>query len=247
MNPPRDSVGIMQPYFFPYLGHFALIASVREWIVFDVTQYTPKTWMNRNRILHPGGGWQYVTVPLSRSSISIKTWQAEVLNLAQTQDNLLGKLSHYKRKAPYFDAVHALVVEVFEALQDDGLVGLNVATLQAVCRYLDLPFHYRICSALQLPFSAHPEAGEWALEICENLGFRHYINPAGGRALFSPERYAAHGVALSFAHFSRFDYDTGPYVFEPDLSILDVLMWNSPEKVVEAIRRGVTIEQVGCP
>jgi hypothetical protein len=33
-------LGIMQPYFFPYLGHFALIAAVDEWVVFDVTQYT---------------------------------------------------------------------------------------------------------------------------------------------------------------------------------------------------------------
>jgi WbqC-like protein family len=46
-------LGIMQPYFCPYLGHFALIAAVDQRIVFDVTQYTPKTWMNRNPILHP--------------------------------------------------------------------------------------------------------------------------------------------------------------------------------------------------
>ena len=46
-------LGIMQPYFFPYLGHFALIANVDAWIVFDVTQYTPRTWINRNRVLHP--------------------------------------------------------------------------------------------------------------------------------------------------------------------------------------------------
>ena len=29
----------MQPYFFPYLGHFSLISSVDKWVVFDVTQY----------------------------------------------------------------------------------------------------------------------------------------------------------------------------------------------------------------
>lgn len=32
----------MQPYFFPYLGHFSLIASVDRWYVFDITQYTPE-------------------------------------------------------------------------------------------------------------------------------------------------------------------------------------------------------------
>ena len=64
-------LGIMQPYFFPYPGHFALIASVDRWIVFDVTQYTPKTWMNRNRVLHPASGAMYVTVPLANASKAI--------------------------------------------------------------------------------------------------------------------------------------------------------------------------------
>ncbi len=62
----------MQPYFFPYLGHFALIAHTDAWVVFDISQYTPKTWMNRNRVLHPTDGWTYVTAPLSNSSIHIK-------------------------------------------------------------------------------------------------------------------------------------------------------------------------------
>ena len=65
-------IGIMQPYFFPYLGHFALIANVDAWIVFDVTQYTPKTWINRNRVLHPTSGANWVSVALKNSSISIK-------------------------------------------------------------------------------------------------------------------------------------------------------------------------------
>jgi hypothetical protein len=41
-------VGMMQPYFFPYLGHFALIANVDSWVVFDVTQSTPNSWISCN-------------------------------------------------------------------------------------------------------------------------------------------------------------------------------------------------------
>ena len=70
-------LGIMQPYFFPYLGHFSLIAAADEWVVFDVTQYTPSSWMNRNRILHPVRGWKWLTVPLANGSIHIRTEQAK--------------------------------------------------------------------------------------------------------------------------------------------------------------------------
>ncbi len=129
-------VGIMQPYFFPYLGHFSLIAAVDEWIVFDVTQYTPKTWMNRNRVLHPKAGWQYITVPLANSSISIRTNEAKVQSLAQAERSSLGKLSHYKKRAPYFRQVNDVVRKVFNGSPDNSLVGLNVTALNIVCEYL---------------------------------------------------------------------------------------------------------------
>lgn len=228
----------MQPYFFPYLGHFSLIEAVDEWIVFDITQYTPKTWMNRNRILHPKEGWQYVTVPLSNSSISIKTHEAKVLNIAESKVNIIGKLSHYKKRAPYFEPVISLVNEVFDSAKDDSLVDLNVRGLSAVCRYLNIPFNFRICSELNLPLPEKLGAGEWALEICSLLGATRYVNPASGQSIFDPAEFARRGISLQFAQPREFFYKPGPYQYEPHLSILDVLMWTDPAAVAEAARSG---------
>jgi len=234
-------LGIMQPYFFPYLGHFSLIASVDEWIVFDITQYTPKTWMNRNRILHPNEGWQYITVPLSNSSISIKIHEARILDLPKTKTNIAGKLSHYKKKAPYFEAVNSLFGEVFDAAIDVSLVHLNVLGLKAVCRYLEIPFKYRICSEMNLSLPEDLGPGQWALEICSQLGATGYVNPASGQAIFNPESFAERGIELYFAQPTEFSYGTGPYRYEPCLSIIDVLMWNAPNVVSGAARNNVTI------
>ena len=241
------TLGIMQPYFFPYLGHFALIAAVDEWVVFDITQYTPKTWMNRNRILHPSKGWQYITVPLSNSSISIKTHEARVLSLADAEANVLGKLSHYKRKAPYFEAVYRLVKEVFESATDDSLMRLNVHGLVAVCRYLDIPFKYRICSESNLSLPERLQADEWAPEICRLLGATSYVNPIGGQEIFNLEKFVRRGISLHFAHPRSFVYVTSPYQFEPNLSILDVLMWTSPTVAADAVRNGVEIVEMCAP
>src|ERR1700719_3233786 len=98
-------LGIMQPYFFPYLGHFALIASSDEWLVFDITQYTPKSWMNRNRVLHPSTGWMYVTVPLAGASQSLLTRDVRLQSPSRARSSALGKLSHYARTAPFFAEV----------------------------------------------------------------------------------------------------------------------------------------------
>lgn len=234
-------LGIMQPYFFPHIGHFALIVSVDEWIVFDVTQYTPKTWMNRNRILHPKAGWLYVTVPLANSSNSIRTSDARVLDRAKAQQSVLGKLSHYRKKAPYYVEVTSIVRQAFNSSNDDSLVSLNVSALNAVCDYLQIPFAYRIASELALRYPPDLGPGDWAPFICQMLGATEYVNPIGGRDLFDKSVFQLRGVALFFAEFEKFEYVTTPYHYEPHLSILDVMMWNAPEYIVAALKNGITL------
>ena len=47
-------VGIMQPYFMPYLGYFQLLNLVDRFVIYDNIQYTKKGWINRNRIILNG-------------------------------------------------------------------------------------------------------------------------------------------------------------------------------------------------
>ncbi|MGO8740043.1 WbqC family protein [Rhodoblastus sp.] len=235
-------LGIMQPYFFPYPGHFALIANVDEWVVFDITQYTPKSWISRNRVLHPSQGANWINVPLSNSSISIKIHEARVLDLAAAERTTLGKLSHYRRRAPFARQVEEVVKTAFASAGNrNSLVDLNVAGLDAVCAYLGLAFRRRICSELSLPLPDNLGAGEWAPTIAGLLGAKTYVNPYGGRELFDRKTFEKHGVALEFLKASDFVYETKELEFIPNLSILDALMWNSPDVVREALTSIATV------
>jgi WbqC-like protein family len=227
-------LGIMQPYFFPYLGHFALIAQTDRWIVFDITQYTPRSWISRNRVLHPSAGWNYVSVPLANSSMSIRIHEARIADPAAAGRSIQGKLSHYRRRAPHYEAVQAIVAETF-AHPTGSLVDLNVRGLEAVCRYLGITLNLEICSRMELSLPERTDPGLWALEICTRIGAHQYLNPIGGLSLFDPARFAQSGVALQFLRAPDFKYDTAHYAFEPGLSILDVMMWNRPEAIREAI------------
>jgi hypothetical protein len=233
----------MQPYFFPYLGHFALIAHVDRWVVFDVTQYTPKAWMNRNRILHPKESWQYISAPIANSSITLRTDQAMLADKKALLASTLGKLSHYRPNAPFYRRVVRLVEETFDQALGNDLVALNASGLARVCDYLEIPFHYDICSKLALPLPENLGPGAWAPTISGLLGADVYLNPVGGRELFSVSDFHTHGVNLEFLDFGTFDYPVKNYVFEPNLSILDVLMWNPAEKVREAIQLHSRIER----
>lgn len=238
-------MGIMQPYFFPYPGHFALIAAVDQWVVFDLTQYTPKTWISRNRVLHPSGGANWINVPLANSSISVKIHEARVLDLQATCQAVLGKLSHYRRRAPYARQVEDLVRETFAAAGTQGsLVDLDVAGLVATCARLELPFRYQVASRLTLDLPEQPGPGDWAPAIAAQLGAATYVNPASGRALFDPDTFRRSGLGLEFLHWQGYDYPTPGLAGEPGLSILDALMWNRPEDVRAALSTHAHCERV---
>ncbi len=227
-------LAIMQPYFFPYLGHFALIAQCEKWIVFDISQYTPKSWMTRNRVLHPKTGWNYISVPIANGSISIRTAEAEIQSFDDLAPNLLGKLSHYRNKAPFHRSVEGLIAEVF-SVPTKSLVELNVRALEVVCRHLDMRFDYARASELDLALPEIHHPGGWAPAISRLLGATEYINPISGRPLFRQADFDAAKVALTFLEFRDFVYAVGSYEFQPALSILDVMMWNDVSVIRDAI------------
>lgn len=77
----------------------------------------------------------------------------------------------------------------------------------------------------------HP--GQWALRISQKLKADCYINPPAGRDIFVPGEYADAGIRLGFTKISNLVYDTTKYKYEPNLSIIDVLMWLPPERIID--------------
>ncbi len=229
----------MQPYFFPYLGHFQLIAASDRWIVFDIVKYQKRSWMNRNRILHPTQGWQYVNVPVHDAPSGLVS-DTRVIDKDAALSRILGQLEHYRRRAPHFAAVTDMVRQTFARAEGDRLVDLSLQSLLVPCERLGLQMDWSICSRmdLELPPVVHP--GQWALEICSAVGAASYINPASGRELFQPGEWAARGIGLEFLEPRLFNYPCRPYEFVASLSILDVMMWNEPAVILQHLAAPVS-------
>ncbi|WP_434677607.1 WbqC family protein [Pseudomonas sp. R1-18] len=235
-----STLGIMQPYFFPYLGYFQLIDSVKDGIIFDTVRYKRKSWMNRNRILNANGGWQYINVPVKTSEGTLIK-DALVIDPPAAQRQICGQLLHYKSKAPFYREVMHLVDSVFSSVHDPAIGELNTRSLSVVCDYLDLNFNWATCSRMQLDLPPIQHAGQWALEISSRLGASRYVNLPGGRDIFVANEWEERGIELRFLAPSSFVYSTAPYNFEENLSILDVLMWNPPQAVKGYIRSNTQV------
>lgn len=225
-------LGIMQPYFFPYLGYYDLVRGVDEWVVFDTVQYIRHGWVNRNRILHPTEGWQYVLVPLQKHSRETRICDVRIVEDPAWRARVGRQMDHYRRRAPHFEAVRTLVEDCL-ATPELSLSRLNVRILQRTCELLGIRFRPRFFSEMDLRLGPVEGPGDWALRISEALGAAEYVNPAGGKDLFDPAAFAARGIRLEIQAPLEFAYECPGYRFEPSLSILDVLMWNPPGRVRE--------------
>ena len=95
------TLGIMQPYLFPYIGYFDLINRTDQWVVFDLVQYNSKSWMNRNRVLHPVKGWQYITAPVSKCSLGTLIKDVFIKDMEAVEQKIMGQLQHYKKSEKY--------------------------------------------------------------------------------------------------------------------------------------------------
>lgn len=228
-------LAIMQPYFFPYIGYFSLMDYADEFILFDIAQYDRKGWMNRNRVLKPEGDWQYIRAGIVKPPFRACIKDVQVEQGDEWKKGVLRQLEHYKVKAPYYQDVVEMVDRLL-ACSAETLVELNQVTLEGVRDLLAIHCPIRICSSLSLDLGEIAHAGQWALRISEAYGADEYINPVGGKSIFKPEEFEAANIRLSFLQKELRSYPQGGSVFEPGLSIIDVLMFNSVEAVREQLK-----------
>jgi len=224
-------LSIMQPYFLPYLGYFSLIKHTDEFILFDTVQFIRHGWIERNRILKPSNGWQYIMVPLKKHSRETLIKDIEINNDQQWKEKILAQLQHYKKQAPYFSNVIDILNEIFSK-EYATIVDLNLASLKTVCNYLGINTPIQVFSLMNIDIEPANAPDEWALNICKALGnVDEYWNPPGGQSFFDRKKYENAGINLKFHSAILTDYDQKRNVFEPGLSILDVMMFNSVEEI----------------
>ena len=234
MNDTSMKIAIMQPYFFPYSGYFSLIKNTDKFIIFDVVQFIRHGWIERNRTLKPDNGWQYISVPLEKHSRNTVIKDIKIKNNDNWKKKIISQLGHYKRKAPYFYKTINLIKECFE-YETCSITLLNTYFLKKTSEYLGIDFSYEIYSDMDINIESPKSAGDWALNIMKAIGAKHYINPYSGVEIFDEKKFKENNVRIDFLKVELSEYNQKNFLFEPGLSIIDVMMFNSPDAICQML------------
>ena len=236
------SLGIMQPYFFPYIGYFQLLNTVDHWIAFDDIQFIDKGWINRNRVLHPdiAKEWQYITLPLSKRGQFDKIRDIEIDTRRDWRAQILGKLTSYKKKAPYYLQTIKFLERTLSSTETN-LSNFVIKTLKTTADYIGIHTPISVQSEMDLKLGEIAHPGQWALEISKSLGATEYVNPLGGAGIFQEREFVQAGISLSFLEPVIENYSQKRERFVPGLSIIDVMMWNSKDAIKAHVNKATKL------
>lgn len=224
-------IGIMQPYFVPYIGYWQLMNAVDRYVIYDDVNFIKGGWINRNRILLNGQS-KYINIPMVGSSPYKLINEIEV----NSDQHMIMKnkkmLESAYKKAPYYEQIVPLIDTILSCTEKT-LSGYITESIKSICRYLDIETELIISSSLKKDNNLRGQ--EKVISICRLLGGKEYYNAIGGQALYSYQDFSDAGLKLSFLKSDEIYYKQFEHEFCANLSILDVLMFNPKEQVKEML------------
>ena len=222
-------VAIMQPYLFPYIGYYQLVFAADKFVFFDDVNFRKKSYIQRNSILLDGEPCLF-TLPVIAASQNKKIRDLE---FSIEVGSVLNKIRESYLNAPYFNQIFPMVEHVLgsksRCLADVcemsirevfGLAGLSVEILRSS----------------DLDYDREADAQGKILDIVKSLRGDLYLNPPGGRGLYSRGEFRENGIELYFLESVQTPYQQANLTgFVENLSVIDVLMWAGTEGLRERL------------
>jgi hypothetical protein len=214
---------IHQPNYLPGLTYFDKIASADVFISLDTVQFIKRNWINRNRF-KTADGPLWLTVPVQTKGrytqsileTEIDTERDWVHQHRGTIESAYRRAAHFDRYAPAFFAELAKpwvrLAEMNESLLRLCLAWLGVTT----------PFLH--AGDLDVAGSGT----DLLINLCRAAGADTYLAGPGGRKYMDLDDFAAAGIQVRFHDYRHPEYRQLHGAFEPDLSIVDLLLNEGP-------------------
>lgn len=232
-------IGIMQPYFIPYIGYWQLMNAVDKYVIYDDVNFIKGGWINRNRILIEGKP-MYFNIPMLSASPHKLINEVGVNN----DDKIAGKnlriIENAYKKAPYYNVIYPIIEKIIK-YKCDNIASYIIHSFQILSEYLEVKTELIISSSLKKDCSL--KAQDKVLAICQMLGGNEYYNAIGGQDLYSYEEFRKRNICLKFLKTDDIKYKQFDNEFQANLSILDVMMFNSVQQIQEMLNKYFLISE----
>lgn len=220
------TIAIMQPYLLPYLGYFQMLSAVDIFILYDDVTYIKGGWINRNNILI-NNKTNLITIPLKNASSFKLINEIEI-----AKNKVIKTIQQAYCKAPYFKDIFNGIETIFN--KNTKIADLNYELILFICNYLSIDT--TILRSSNLNYKRELKGQNKVISICKQFNTKQYINAIGGINLYSKEEFLKNSIELQFIKTNKIHYKQFNDSFIENLSILDVLMFNSAYEIKDMLK-----------
>lgn len=229
-----------QPVYLPWLGLFHKIGLADIFCFFDIVQYQPKDWNNRNKVKIRNGQTIWLSIPVLRNGYRDQKYiDLRINNAVPWQRKHWKTLELNYSKAPYYDR-YAQGLERFYSTRWERLADLNYEMLLHFMEVLGLTVP--VVKASEYQFSG--TKSDLVLDMCCKLGAKVYIFGALGRDYANVDSFAANGISVYFQDYRHPTYPQLFGKFASHMSIVDLLFNCGPRSLEIIVSNNVTREQL---
>lgn len=214
-------LGIMQPYFMPYIGYWQRIGAVDKHVIYDDVNYIKNGWMNHNRIVL-NGEVHCLSAPLIGASPNKLVNEVNVNNNPILQGKMLKTLEVAYHKSPYFDEAMSCLEPIIRS-EETNFARYLEYQINEICRFLHISTKLIMSSSIEKDNSQKGQRK--VIAICRLIGATEYYNALSGNELYCKDDFLCNGVKLVFIrNKGTIRYTQMSREFLSSLSIIDVMM-----------------------
>ena len=223
-------LAVMQPYFFPYIGYWQIINAVNKFVIYDDVNFIKKGWINRNRIL-VNKKEHMITLPLKKMSQNKLINEIEIVG---KHEKLIKTITQEYKKAPFFRNVMPVIEKILRNPETNLSLFLEFS-IRKICDFIGIQSEIVVSSRIKKNNSLRSQ--DKILDICYRLKADHYLNAIGGQSIYNKTEFKNRGIKLKFVQPTSFEYNQHSNQSIPSLSIIDILMFNSSQRIRQEVNQ----------
>jgi len=216
------TVSIMQPYFFPYIGYFALIATSDLFLVLDDVNFPKKKFVNRNFFIDEAGEKRRFTLPLVNASQNRKINEISIFVPGKKG---IHKIRSWISGLPYRKDADITLDFFFDQLNScNNISTLNTRMIKFICANLNIETKFidtldGVCSEYS--------GEERILKLVKRFEGSKYLNLPGGRKLYHKRDFFVEGLDLEFIELDEEFRALGRYSYASILQVIGIFGYGS--------------------
>ncbi len=226
---------LMQPTFLPWLGWFALLDYVDEFVIFDNAQFSRQSWHHRNQIKTANGPLM-LYIPIKHEGEHQAISETKLAGTRQLK-KLISAITQSYSKSEYFGEYFPGFVKSLEKGMSSGsLLELNLKIINWAREVMGISTPIIFSSDLDVTGSR----GKYVANVGRSINSKHYVSPLGSLEYLTEDKayFDAQKIMIDFLLFEHPSYKQRNGKFVPNCCVLDLLFNEGPSSL-NIIRSGV--------